>query len=177
MYKLDRKLIKVIGGDITDNLEEETYVRLKKKLLEKYRAYSSEALDNELLYLKYKIERLKEQSLIYEASSKVLSIFLSLIALFFSTISTLISADVLSVEYGLDMLINIATLCTIVFIIVVLYTYFHKESDISIKNTKRFYYNLKIKYISEVIDERQKEAEKAVNDSRKKCKVRIIIKH
>lgn len=184
MRKLDNKLTETIGDDVSDNLQEETYIGLKQKLIKEYRKKTSEELEDELLSLKYGIKRLDDENPIYDlvvhASSSVLAfvaIVLSILALLLSVYSLYYkctkyyiepTAFVTSIE--LAFVFSLASLVLPVIISAI------KKNYISKKNTTRFLYELKLDCIKEVLDTRQMNHNRAQHKRRHKHKVRLKLK-
>lgn len=176
MRKLDNKLTKTIGDDVSDNLQEETYIGLKQKLIKEYRKKTSEELENEQLFLQYQLERLNDEKLISEAAVNVSNNFFSFVAIAVSIESLIISAGGSIIPDSLNDLIGIIVLFTVLAIIIILALYGRKELRNAKKNTSRFLYELKLDCIKEVLDTRQMKYNRAQHKRRRRHKVRLKLK-
>lgn len=176
MRKLDNKLTKTIGDDVSDNLQEETYIGLKQKLIKEYRKKTSEELEDEQLFLQYQIQRLNDIKLTYDALNSGLNNFMSFIAIMLSIVSLIISFGVTVIPDGFANLIILIISCAVGILVVTIIPFKFKQSDEENKNTKRFLYELKLDCIKEILNEKQKQDNRAQHKRRHKHKVRLKLK-
>lgn len=176
MRKLDNKLTKTIGDDVSDNLQEETYIGLKQKLIKEYQKKTSEELEDEQLFLQYQIQRLNDTKLIYDGINAGVNNFLSFIAIMLSIVSLFQSFGVTIIPEGFANLIILIISCAVGILVVTIIPFKFKQSDEENKNTKRFLYELKLDCIKEILNEKQKQDNRAQHKRRHKHKVRLKLK-